>query len=374
MDPYIRGSKMASKITSQDLKGFADAAQSLRLYRRAELRDEESSELLIDQLYVDPLQNDSVLETMLRPNTTFIVGRKGTGKSTIFQRAQFEIRKRKRALSAYIDIKTVFESSEVDPAVATKIAATDAGVSEIELRRVLLYRAFIKAVFFEIQKELRAQVTGSFIERIKEAIGSRRGEVIEALDELLEGTFESEHTDATAVSTNAIKAVSEEKESLKQGLNAQAKASASLSGGSVEAGFGATTDLGIENRASSENQYSQILVRTFNVNAIIEKLEGVLSTIGIKQLYIFIDDFSELPQDAMVVFVDSVLAPLNNWSNELIKFKVAGYPGRLYFGKIDQTKIDEIYLDLFRLYGSSDVTSMEDKAIDFTRRLIEKPI
>ena len=73
----------------------------------------------------------------------------------------------------------------------------------------------------------------------------------------------------------------------------------------------------------------------------------------------------------MTVFVDTVLAPLNNWSNELIKFKVAGYPGRIYLSKIDATKIDEIYLDTYKLYGLSDVTSMEDKAIDFTKRLIK---
>ena len=35
---------------------------------------------------------------MLRPNTTFVIGRKGTGKSTVFQRAQHEIRKQKRAV------------------------------------------------------------------------------------------------------------------------------------------------------------------------------------------------------------------------------------------------------------------------------------
>jgi hypothetical protein len=73
----------------------------------------------------------------------------------------------------------------------------------------------------------------------------------------------------------------------------------------------------------------------------------------------------------MRIFVDTVLSPLNNWSNELIKFKIAAYPGRIYLGKIDPTKIDEIYLDLYRLYGDRDVTTMEDKAVDFTRRLID---
>lgn len=72
----------------------------------------------------------------------------------------------------------------------------------------------------------------------------------------------------------------------------------------------------------------------------------------------------------MQVVVDVLLAPLNNWSDEFIKFKVAAYPGRIYFGAIDKTKIDEVYLDLYTLYGGGDVNRMEDNAIDFTRRLV----
>jgi hypothetical protein len=102
-----------------------------------------------------------------------------------------------------------------------------------------------------------------------------------------------------------------------------------------------------------------------------ERLIALLNAIKVHHLYIFIDEFSELPEDAMHVFVDAILAPLNNWSNEIIKFKIAGYPGRLYLGKIDRTKIDEVYLDTFRLYGSTDVSTMEEKAIEFTRRLLQ---
>ena len=32
-----------------------------------------------------------------------------------------------------------------------------------------------------------------------------------------------------------------------------------------------------------------------------------------------------------------------NWSEEFIKFKIAAYQGRIYYGDIDRTKIDEIY-------------------------------
>jgi hypothetical protein len=113
-------------------------------------------------------------------------------------------------------------------------------------------------------------------------------------------------------------------------------------------------------------------MKTFNIKLLLAKLKELLGRLGLRHLYILIDDFSELPYDAMQVVVDALLAPLNNWSEEFVKFKVAAYPGRVYYGQIDKTKIDEVYLDLFRLYGTSDVSSMEDKATDFTRRLVER--
>jgi pantothenate kinase-related protein Tda10 len=96
---------------SEKLKKFHDAVQSLKLYRRAELPGQEDNSEVVKRLYVDPLPNDYIFETVLRPNTTFIIGRKGTGKSTIFQRLQYELNKDKKKTSAYLDIKTIYESS-----------------------------------------------------------------------------------------------------------------------------------------------------------------------------------------------------------------------------------------------------------------------
>ena len=95
--------------TQHQKNGFAQAAQSLRLYRRADLTQGGTDQSIVERLYVDPLPENGVLNTMLRPNTTFLIGRKGTGKSTVFQRAQREIRKNRNYISAYIDVKTVFE-------------------------------------------------------------------------------------------------------------------------------------------------------------------------------------------------------------------------------------------------------------------------
>ena len=89
---------MATKLNK-----FHNAVQSLKLYRRAELPGQVDNAEIVKKLYVDPLPNDHIFQTVLRPNTTFIVGRKGTGKSTIFQRLQYELNLDKKKTSAYID-------------------------------------------------------------------------------------------------------------------------------------------------------------------------------------------------------------------------------------------------------------------------------
>ena len=88
-------------------------------------------------------------------------------------------------------------------------------------------------------------------------------------------------------------------------------------------------------------KYGDVLMRVFNIKEVLLRLKAVLNRVGIKHLFVFVDDFSELPEDAMSVVVDTLLAPLNNWSDELIKFKIAAYPNRVYYGQIDKTKVDE---------------------------------
>jgi DNA-binding MarR family transcriptional regulator len=127
-----------------------------------------------------------------------------------------------------------------------------------------------------------------------------------------------------------------------------------------------------EVKVAQKIQYGDVLMIVFNIKEVLLRLKDILGRVGIKHLYILVDDFSELPEDAMKVVVDTLLAPLNNWSEELIKFKVAAYPHRVYYGQIDKTKIDEVYLDIYRLYGTTDVSAMEEKAIDFTRRLVNR--
>jgi hypothetical protein len=360
-----------AQFSDKDLAAFAQAAQSLKLYRRADLRDDVTDKTLIAKLYVDPLQNDAVLQTMLQDNTTFLIGRKGTGKSTIFQRAQHEIRARSNAVSAYVDIKTVFESAEIEPALPAALADAGAALGEETVKRVLVYRAFIRAVFTDIKTELKTQINSTIFDKLFNTLGFKKSDISSAIDELLEGSFEAQVTDVTAFKTVATKVGTEHTGSQQTAVEKKAEVTAGLTslGGTV--GAKKTSESATSDKFTRSDEYSEVLLKTFNITKIMEDLRAVLSSVGITKLFVFIDDFSELPEEAMRVFVDTVLAPLNNWSNELIKFKIAAYPGRIYLGKIDPTKIDEVYLDMFRLYGDRDVSTMEDKATDFTKRLIQ---
>jgi hypothetical protein len=103
---------------------------------------------------------------------------------------------------------------------------------------------------------------------------------------------------------------------------------------------------------------------------IIWEVQDLLAESGLKRLVVFFDDFSELRFVDQRLFVDVVLAPLNNSSNEAIKLKIAGYPGRVYYGRIDATKIDTISLDFSDLYEASEVQTMEQSAVNYATRLL----
>jgi hypothetical protein len=121
---------------------FLEAINTLKLYRRAELLDEEG-ERLIKELYVDPLPDEHVLNTILRPNTTFLIGRKGTGKSTIFQRAQEALNSDKNTTWAYIDIKTLYESSTSE--LVGRLPSVGDGVLPQESIQIGIYRVYSRA-------------------------------------------------------------------------------------------------------------------------------------------------------------------------------------------------------------------------------------
>lgn len=360
-------------FTPVQSKGFSDSAHSLKLYRRADLRDDETDESLIEKLYVDPLQNDGVLKKVLKPSTTFIVGRKGTGKSTIFQRAQHGLRRRKGSITAYVDIKTVYEASEVDPIALAQVKKAGVAGDDATVQKILLHQAFIRAVLKDIQNELQKNLDAGKFNALLKSVGLKKSDISADISDLIAQGVEFTETDLGLLRDRKLERTSskaqgsETSKSTNAGFQASANPAASISHTRSSSSSSTTSE-------SDGEEESTFILRTLNITGVIERLQDLLQSIGIKTLFIFVDDFSELPQHAMEVFVDAVLGPLNNWSNELIKFKIACYPNRVYLGPIDPQKIDQVSLDLFRLYGETDVSTMEEKAVDFTKRLVDSRI
>jgi predicted ATP-binding protein involved in virulence len=169
---------------SKQLANFHAAVQTMKLYRRAEIEDARG-ESLIEELYVDPLPHDHVLETMLRPSTTFLIGRKGSGKSTVFQRVQHKLAKDRRAASAYVDIKTVFESARVDPQLVRKIDSEGSALNAERVHELLLMSTFIKATVRGIRDGLSRQSV-SWIQRMKDSFTGSTAELFADLDDYLD--------------------------------------------------------------------------------------------------------------------------------------------------------------------------------------------
>ena len=110
----------------------------------------------------------------------------------------------------------------------------------------------------------------------------------------------------------------------------------------------------------------------------IDNLIRIRNIIDVKNVFIYLDDFSEIDKEAQALFIDWFIAPVNNLSEDFVKFKIATYPNRFYYGKLDNGKIDEISLDFFDAFyhyekdlNETDISKMEYLALDYTKRLLK---
>ena len=358
------------------LEGFFEAVESLKKYRRADLIDNKGRDLL-KELYTDLLPNDYILKKTLKENTTFLVGRKGTGKSTIFLRLEQELKTKKEYLPCYLDVKTIYESSQT---VLSSTQELETLLDSKLLEKYLVERAFIQTVLTTILNEISNKFNSN-TEKLLKAIGlSKVEEVKEKISELknnIENNNYLKKIELPILQTiNSKKTtINEENDEVASSIKG-AELTAETTAEGIKASF--KTNSGIEqknnNKTATENEdiFSNVFLKVFQIKEVILGIKEALSVLKIRHLYILLDDFSEIYDTSINTFVDVVLAPLNNWSDEFIKFKVAAYPNRIYYGKIDPGKIDTIELDFYSLYSEFDRDKMETNAIEFTKRILEK--
>ena len=354
-----------------DPQKFARIAESLRQYRRAELKDfeEELGGKPLDVLYVDPLPADAILNSVLSSNTTFLLGRKGTGKSTVFAQAQAVLRSRNDAISTYVDVKSLYDVVDAgDVSQVRDSTEVDEGVS----RAHMLRKEFLGKVMAELLKEVDNVCQEMSIwdrwSGKRKSYDDLREKLTTLQVRIREAVLEEHELPVLQQITRSWK-TRQQHEAL-QGLNAGVTAKTYLTGPTVGAHASiADVDKSLDDK-ELYNEYSDVVLRTFPFGEIIREVQDLLAESGLKRLVVFFDDFSELRFVDQRLFVDVVLAPLNNSSNEAIKLKIAGYPGRVYYGRIDATKIDTISLDFSDLYEASEVQTMEQSAVNYATRLL----
>ena len=140
-------------MNKNDIELFNKAVESLRQYRRYEILDENNKNLL-DDIYVDPIEGNALLRLCLKDNTTVLVGRKGTGKSTIFMKMQNELRKSKDIMTCYIDVKTIFDTAKRNYSTINYLKAN----SSKEIENYSIQRQFILDFVSELISEISKKI------------------------------------------------------------------------------------------------------------------------------------------------------------------------------------------------------------------------
>lgn len=351
------------KFNKEFLDNLNKLIISLKLAQRAELINEDNNKNIIDKLYVDPLPNEAIFKQVIEDSTVFLIGRKGTGKSTIFARAQEYFRHQNKEISAYIDVKTLYGKS----------ISQDIRVESYNghVQKLLLLQNFVSQVLSELIDELKENLENkSILGRIINK--SKYSEVKVKLEEIKESIKHPDFVDVSLIlqSTNKLKGISNSENT--DNATTKIKGNASLKDISAEICY--DESVGVKNSSSEEEmkQFSSLLLRHFSIKEYMEKISSELKSLGIIRVHIFLDDFSEIEFEAQQVFVNTILAPLNNWSEKFFRFKIGSYPRRIFYGDIEKGKINEIGLDYYSIYKVKDLPELEEKAIDFLDRLLTK--
>ncbi|UDN59010.1 hypothetical protein [Clostridioides sp. ES-S-0010-02] len=342
-----------------DSKGFKQVTNSLSLYHRItkeKLNDDiKYKNISIDKLYVDLLPNNEILESILEKKTTFLVGRRGTGKSTIFARAQYQIHKDKNDLSVYLNAKTLFKEAEVN---LLDIGGNELALNYDERLRITLVKNIIKHLVKSMTEELKNE-NYNFFEKFKNKF--RDSNLQKLIDEL-----------ENMLSSNTLENIN------KIFIDNQSTTNTSLDSASLSTSLKTldlTTSLKSESTTQNQTQNTNILALVFKVGDIIKKFLEILSICNRKSLYIFIDDYSELDVKERTLFMDTIILPMYDIGVDKIHFKISCYPNKLHPIKLESSKFIINQIDLFEVYGSDhNIANIQQKAINYTKNLLTNSI
>lgn len=316
-------------FSEQIEKSFKSLIQS----GRPDILDEDNNSM-IPALYVDLFNNNYVLNQVLDDNHTLLKGRRGTGKSTIFLKAEHEIQKDSSRLAVYINLQTCYE----------EVKSSNSEANE-QLTKYLTYKNFLTEILVKIKEYVGKRVKGDEeFDQLYEKI--KQGEYI---DQDFQRSLELTSSKSSEISNSFGTSIGVEKFEISGQLSQTSKREYELS-----------------------TQLNEI--RIFSIHTILKQLKKVLKRYQINRVCLFLDDFSELSYESQKVVVDSLVAPIISSYNDFFKVKIAAYPGRIYTGNIDVTKLPTYPLDFYDAFESSasNYNEIEDQAVDYIQRTISR--
>lgn len=339
----------------KNIKEFSKFSESLKLNQKAELLDNDGKNL-INEFYTDLFPNNAVNDKVNLSNTTILIGRKGTGKSTIFQKSMLDQISTSNVLPLYLDVKTIY-----DRATPILNYENEVYISKDELTKYLLYKNFIKEVILDVKKRIEKHLKFNLFEK---AFGLDFDKIqsiqieLNNIESELDKVFKKIDIGLFTNIGNELEFTSSKSKEISGELSQAPKLSGGIKNGKEQ---------------KIKNEFNSIFLNFLDIKSLlIDNFLRIKDIIGIRHIYIYLDDFSEIDLEAQKIFVDWFIAPLNNLSENFVKFKIASYRGRLYLGKIDISKIDFIHLDFFEAYNIyKSVTKMEELALEYNKRLIQ---
>lgn len=332
---------------------FLKFATSLKLVRKAKI--EHDGKNVIDEIYTDLLPNDGILQQVNLPRTSILKGRKGTGKSTILQKSIADMIQNKDVITVYIDVKTLY-----DGATPTLNTAIETPIST-ELKKYLIYKNFLFEVVKEANNNFRETVMkGSVLSRLRQTLGGKMNYVEMAFDQMLSNL------------DSVIKKVDAQLFTLVSNSETVSTQGSIEVGAELSTTPNAKLTLKDTEESSCKTEFSNAVLKYFDIKkCLIDSFLKIRDILQVKYIYMYLDDYSEMDKEAQKLFMDWFVAPLNNISDDFVKFKIATYPSRFYFGKLDNQKVDEIHLDFYNSLSSyKNIAKMEELSINYIRRLI----
>lgn len=271
------------EYSEKQLNGFFESVESLKKYRRADLIDENGRDLL-KELYTDLLPNDYILKKSLKENTTFLIGRKGTGKSTIFLRIEQELREKKGYLPCYLDVKTIYESSQTK---LTRIKGVDSLLPSDILEKYLIERSFIQTILSKIIDEISNKFDSLF-DKLLRVLGVAKVESIqERLLELKSSIEDNNHLEKIEIPV--LQTYSRHNKGMNErikesNLSSKLELNSSLEKTKISGGIKA--DVGMDIKKSdkialeNEDSFSSVFLQVFQIKEVITGIKEALAIVN----------------------------------------------------------------------------------------------